>query len=361
MKLKTINGITHIHSKDNPLHPEKTVTFEEEMTIGEKDEKGEMQLYKPSQFTVDSADNIYISDRADQAIKIFDRNGNYQKTIGRKGEGPGEFLRISRMAFLPDGRLLVMDWRAKRTSLFNKDGEFMQSYKWQASHFDVYLTSESSYTINEFLFGVKPRLFIIIHDFSGKKLVSFGEFTPFTMKVLRLRDTTFSISFPYEPQSIFAGDQERQWLYHCLNDKYLIEVYNRNGKLFRKMDRPYEPVPFMRKDAEEYWLSFGENPDSVSVQMAKEVELPKIKTITEQLLVDEQGNLWVKTFEEKIQGDRRFIAYDIFNKEGFYYARVWSSVSPGLFKGRKMYSMVEDKDTGICTLKCYRVIWKDKE
>ena len=46
-KVETIDGVTHIHCTETPLHPEKTVVFEEELTIGEKDETGKIQLYKP--------------------------------------------------------------------------------------------------------------------------------------------------------------------------------------------------------------------------------------------------------------------------------------------------------------------------
>ena len=359
-KVETIDGVTHIHCTETPLYPEKTVVFEEELAIKEQDETGKIQLYKPSRFTVDANDNIYISDSSDQAIKVFNQNGKYFRTIGTKGDGPGEFQSIGRIAFLQDGRLLVTDWQSRRTNFFNTKGEFLYSHKWRASHFDVYLTTNSSYTIDENIYGEKRQLLIKTYDFFGKELVFFGEFTPSGFHSYRQGDSSFAISLPYNAHSIFTGDQQQQWLYHCLNDKYLIEVYDQNGKLFRIIDRPYKPVPFTNKDAEEYWSSFGDDPNNVFAKMAKEVELPKVKTITKRLLVDDQGNLWVETLEEKIQDGSVFTAYDIFNKDGFYYAKVWCDVRPDIFIKGKMYSRVEDEKTGFRTVKRYRVIWKDK-
>ncbi len=359
-KIETINGIKHIYCTETPLYPKKTIAFEEELTIGEQDEEGQIQLYKPSHYAVDVNNNMYISDSSDQSIKVFDRNGKYQTTIGGKGNGPGEFQSISHIDFLPDGRLLITDWESKRISFFSTQGEFIKSTRLHNYHFMVYLTTNSSFTVDENTYGERTQRFIKTFDFTGKELVSYGEFTPSELKILRKGSTTFGIDLPYDTYSIFASDQQRQWLYHCLNDKFLIEVYDHNGKLFRKIERPYKPVPFTSKDREEYLSSQGKDPDSVFAKMAKDVELPKIKTITEHLLVDDQGNLWVETFEKKTIENRTFTAYDIFDKDGFYAARVWCDIRPGLFKRGKMYRRIEDEETGIRIFKRYRVIWKDE-
>ncbi len=78
------------------------------------------------------------------------------------------------------------------------------------------------------------------------------------------------------------------------------------------------------------------------------------------MVVDEQSNLWVETNEEKDEDGKTFTAYDIFNKDGYYDARVWSDISPGLFANGKLYSYHRDEETDLRTLKRYRVIWKEK-
>jgi hypothetical protein len=74
--------------------------------------------------------------------------------------------------------------------------------------------------------------------------------------------------------------------------------------------------------------------------------------------VDDLGNLWVETNEEKIERGVKFTGYDIFNKDGFYEAKIWTDIRPGLFVAGKMYRLAEDKETGSFILKRYRVIWK---
>jgi hypothetical protein len=357
-KVETINGVAYIHCPGTPMHPETAVAFEEELSFSNKGEGDKILIYQPSWYAVSSQGVVFVSDSSEQNIKVFDPDGRYLRTIGAKGEGPGEFGSVGQMAALPDGRLLVLDYRARRTSLFDGEGNYKSGFQWKNYHSSVYLATASSVTGDERIFGEKTQLFVKTFDFSGRELVSFGEFTAMGTKMLRQGDTMFGISLPYDPHSVFAGDPERQRLYHCLNNKYVIEVYDRDGKPFRKIDRPYEPVPFTKEDAEDYWSGFEGNANKIFAEMARQVELPKVKTVTDRLLVDDLGDLWVETNETRKQEAAKLTAYDIFNQDGFYEARVWSAIRPGLFVAGKMYRMDEDPDTGIRTLKRYGVIWK---
>jgi hypothetical protein len=320
----------------------------------------EVILYQPGSYTVDNNGNIYIGDRSDNIIKVFDSNGKFIRSIGRKGEGPGEFQTIGRMAILPDKSLLVMDWRNRRTSLFDLSGNFLNSYQWRNSHFSLFFVTDSSYTIEENFYGEDQKLLVKTYSFNGDETVPFGEFTSAESKTLRTDDIIFSITLPYPPKSIFTGDSQNHWLYHCYNNTYLIEVYNSEGKLFRKIHRPYQAVLYTDKDKEEYMQSFSRRDNNpIFAKMAKDVDFPEVKTITERLVVDEQGNLWLQTNEEKKEDGKTYTAYDIFNKDGYYEAKIWMNISPGLFANGKLYSYIRDEKTDLRVLKRYKIIWKE--
>jgi hypothetical protein len=361
-RVEIIDGIKYIHNTEIPLHPNKTVVFEEDLSIGGEDDEGNIILFRPMRFLVDQNENIYITDSQDQVIKVFDPDGRYMRTIGAKGEGPGEFSFISYQTFLPDGRLLVMDSRSIRISLFNSSGEFLVSHQWKKQLGMLQFATDSSCIVAEYFFeGDNPiedrRLYIKEYDFRGNEIRSFGEFIPPEMKIHVEKNIAFGISTPHSPQSIFASDQKRQCLYHCLNDKYNIEVFDKDGQVFKKMDRPYEPIPFTSKDAEEFRARY-ENGRHTK-KFAKAMAMPKIKTITPRMLVDDLGNLWVQTHEQKEEEDRDFTAYDIFNADGYYEANIWIDKSPSLLMKGKMYRMETDEETGYRFLKRYRVIWTE--
>ena len=201
-------------------------------------------------------------------------------------------------------------------------------------------------------------LYIKEIDFDGKQIRDYGNFTKGEPLIIRRSDkgTQYAIP-PVSLVSVFAGDPYRELFFHCLNNTYLIEVYNSSGKVFRKIDRPYKPVPFTNKDAEEYrdrYKSSGE----VVRKALENMKMPKEKSIVVRMYVDDKSNLWIRTNEEKEEMGKTLTAFDIFDPDGFYYARVWSEFTSLIFKKDKMYRMDVDPDTGYQTLKRYRVIWE---
>lgn len=352
------DGVTLVHNQATPRFPGKAVVFAEELAISPKDAEGNIILSEPGRFAVDAHGNIFIVDRQDLIIRVFDPQGRHIRSFGKKGEGPGEFQGILGMTFLPDGRLICTDTALRRTSLFDREGNFQSTHKWRGFLLDLYLATDSAYFANETLFGQPSRMFVKKFDLEGKELLSLGEFKPLGIKMLRSGNTSFGISLPYTPRSVLAGDPNSHLLYHCLNDTYLIEVYDAEGTLFRKIDRPYELLPFTHEDAREYYDSFADNPSQVFVEMAKDVELPSVKTVTESMLIDEGGRLWVGLHEKKEMEERELTAYDIFDPEGLYSAKVWSEYQPSLFKNGKMYTYVTDED-GYRTLKRFGMKWED--
>lgn len=356
--IEVVDGIALVHNVETPLFPNRTVVFEEELGISSEDEAGNIILFQPSQFTVDDLGNIYICDQQDFVIKVFDPQGKLIRSFGKKGEGPGEFQGILGMSFLPDGRMLLTDTSLRRSNLFDGSGNFLSSHKWRGFLLDLYLTTDTAYIANETIFGQPSRMFVKKFDFEGNELLSLGEFKPMGIKMLRSGDSMFAITLPYTPRSIFSSDTKRRLLYHCTNDSYLIEVFDAEGNLLRKIDRPYERLPFTEKDAQDYYDSFADNPSQVYVEMAKDVELPPVKTVTDQLLVDDSGNLWVELQERIEQGKSELTAYDIFDPEGIYMAKIWTEIQPTLFKSGKMYTMKMDEE-GYRILKRYRVKWEE--
>jgi hypothetical protein len=362
-RVEVIDGIEHVFNTGAPLYPNRKVSFEEELAISPEDEEGNFILFQPMSFIVDRNENIYITDVQENSIKVFDSHGKYKLTIGRRGQGPGEFQYLGSQTFLPDGRLLVMDSMQKRTTLFSAAGEFLESFQWKESLGRLYVATESSLILSKYTFEGKNnplegrRLFIREYDFGGNELNSFGEFTVEETRIWAEANRAAALSWPHSPRSIFSGDHVRQHLYHCLNSEYAIEVYDRRGELIRKIQRSYDPVPLSHQEAEEFRARYKDAPS-----MRKVIEgmpMPNVKPITTRMLIDDKGNLWVETHEEKEEEGQIIKAYDFFNADGFYEAKVWLDKDPTDILKDKMYLMETDEETGIRIVKRFKVVWNE--
>jgi hypothetical protein len=359
-RVEVIDGIEYVHNTETPLYPEKSVTFVEDLSINGEDNEGNIILFDPVHFIVDGNENIYISERQDQVIKVFDSNGEHIKTIGKKGEGPGEFQSIGHLAITNNGELVVIDFRSGRTSFFDSSGQFLRSFQRKSSFHNLILCKNSSYIRGQTVYSDDKEfreLLVKEFDFDGKEIQSYGEFTYPELLIIQTSNSVLTTNPPVQMGSSFVGDQEKELFYHCLRNEYLIEVYDTSRQLFRKIDRPYDPVPFTNKDVEEYHARYDNSPENIRKAIIA-LEMPKVKSVLTSMFVDDKSYLWIQTNETKVEEDKILTAFDILNSDGYYYAKVWIEQIPRIFKKGSMYRLDPDENTGYQTLKRYKVVWE---
>ncbi len=101
------DGVKYIHN-DKPIWgDEPKVRLEFVRTIGGIDEVDENYImFDIFDLDIDKNGKKYMLDKGNHRIQVFDPEGHFSKTIGRKGEGPGEF--ISPMAVDIDNNIIVI-------------------------------------------------------------------------------------------------------------------------------------------------------------------------------------------------------------------------------------------------------------
>lgn len=96
-------------------------TLVPEVSIGELDGPEEYLFGWIFSIAVDDDRNVYVFDYQAQHVGVFDAEGNHVETLGREGEGPGEFNRAEGIAMLPDGRLVVRNPGNSRIEVFGPE------------------------------------------------------------------------------------------------------------------------------------------------------------------------------------------------------------------------------------------------
>jgi len=72
----------------------------------------------------DAEGNLFVLDRQASQVTMIDREGNFVRTIGSEGEGPGEFRMPMQFTVMHDGRVVVADVGHRSYQIFTPEGEF---------------------------------------------------------------------------------------------------------------------------------------------------------------------------------------------------------------------------------------------
>ena len=118
--------IIRLTGEDSPL----AADFEEVFRVGSIDGPEWQQFGVIFDVAFDGAGNLYLLDYQAHRVVVVDRGGNLVRTIGRYGEGPGEFGFPRHLAAMADGRVIVGDIPGNRSfKVFDTGGAFARNVR----------------------------------------------------------------------------------------------------------------------------------------------------------------------------------------------------------------------------------------
>lgn len=110
--------------------PEKlSLSFDESFIIGENTgEDANFFLASPYQIHTDNQQNIYIAEGRQKTIMVFGPQGKYLRSIGRSGNGPGEFPSGPIFTINKENEIVAFDRESQRVTWFSKKGNILSEY-----------------------------------------------------------------------------------------------------------------------------------------------------------------------------------------------------------------------------------------
>ena len=122
-RIEMRDGVEHVFNPATPMEAPLVHTIEELWRIGgDTDAEGEF-FGVIGGIATDAEGNVFVLDRQLSEVKVFSPDGGYLRTIGREGEGPGEFRNPIDMFILPDGNIGVLQLAPGRLVMLTPDGE----------------------------------------------------------------------------------------------------------------------------------------------------------------------------------------------------------------------------------------------
>jgi len=152
------------------------------LTLGTKGEVGEWneaagsrKLNQPNDIAIAANGDVFVAQghtpgaRGDARVLKFDKDGRFITSWGGKGKEPGQFDVAHGIAIDPTGLLWVMDRENQRIEVFDANGTFVREMKYKGLPCSVAFGRNEAYMVNGFA-GQLLRL-----DLNGKVLAATGK------------------------------------------------------------------------------------------------------------------------------------------------------------------------------------------
>ena len=234
--IEEVDGVTIVKNPKEPMYGEDVFNIEEELALGNKEGLEEYMFSEIIDVAVDDEENTYILDSKEAHIKVFNKSGEYLRTIGRKGQGPGEIQRPMNLAITPVNEILINDRGARFLHFFSLNGEYKRSIS-QA----------------RFPFFSRPKVDTQNNILARYTVAASNNIWTFVLKKFdsELNDlyTIFSYEHELSPGVLTLYSPRCYW--EITNDdsiiwgyanKYEFQIHNRDGRLIRKIIKDYSPV-----------------------------------------------------------------------------------------------------------------------
>ncbi|HEU4881473.1 MAG TPA: 6-bladed beta-propeller [Longimicrobium sp.] len=104
--------------RDQVLRREARTLF----SVGSADGGGADVFGSVGDVGFDGAENLYVLDRLNARVVVFDSTGRFVRAMGRRGGGPGEFGAPQQMAVTRAGEVIVSDVGRRALIAFGRDG-----------------------------------------------------------------------------------------------------------------------------------------------------------------------------------------------------------------------------------------------
>jgi sugar lactone lactonase YvrE len=117
------------------------------MTLGTAGVAGESPttFNGPTDIAIAPNGDIFVSDgHVNNRVVKFSKDGKFIKAWGKKGSGPGEFNVPHTLAFDSRGRLFVGDRSNSRIQIFDQDGNFLEEWKQFSRPSGIFITKDDT-------------------------------------------------------------------------------------------------------------------------------------------------------------------------------------------------------------------------
>jgi hypothetical protein len=342
-KIETVDGVKVVNNPGVPIYAEIKLDLTEDLKIGKEGDPN-TQFFGVRDVAVDGEGNIYVADMKNYRVQKFDKEGKYVLTIGRQGQGPGEFelptqVRINEMT----GDIYVKD-RSMALKVFSRDGAHLNRDLHLPNVIRDYFLDEDG-NLTAVIWKSSDVALTNVHalcriNTRGEILETYGEF-PFNVYMKRTGEGTLLATTGFEVSLQLAKLDPKTFVYGYSKANELV-IIDKTGHLLGRIKKE-EPAPkFSSKEKAEF----------------KKIPLPEMKPYFYSILADSEGRIYVQrnmAATGRGPADRESLQVDAFSREGYFLFRTVLPPNTKVIRDGFLYAYSVEEEQGMEYAKRYRI------
>jgi len=315
----------------------------------------EIPLERPSgEMGLDDSGRLYIWDAGTRDIRFFESDGSLLGSMGRYGDGPGEFRGVRALSIL-GSRLYAFDGPRRRMLVYGLNGTLQDemvypgdeillevipftagttvSFVGYLSRMSAVVGGDDSYRYSILLLDSELRVTDVIADSTHARPLREAAYVgnPFERRMA---------IFTMQPYSPLAWTQGPDYRIDCLDPRtgasWTLEAAGRRRKVGPE-------------SKQSYLAQYEGRPDEERVR--RTVEFPDHLPEIGNLIWDDRGRLWVWVYERLYESQGTYL-FDVFDVEGMFLFSQQLPAHPILIEDGALY-VWDELDDGSPVIRQY--------
>jgi len=245
------------------------------------------KLIHPTNIKEDSKGNIFIYDASQHAILKFNENGQYIKTIGRKGKGPGEFLYTPVFEIDSNDNLITFDAGNMRISIFDNNGDVKLIHKTVQDIPKIICSENGDYFIeqrNDGSYNPEGISCSKVYKYSSNlKSRILIDSVCYKTDIQITKPVRTNLPIPFIGNYIWAIDKNGNIL-SGMSDQHAMTLRNNQGEIIGKKEFNIKKIKVNKKDKKVFLNSLGfyngsSTENGVPKEIGKQIKFPRYKDL----------------------------------------------------------------------------------
>ncbi|MHB8093325.1 MAG: 6-bladed beta-propeller [Candidatus Aminicenantales bacterium] len=326
-----------------PVFGEFKPAYVESVLISDSGEDPNTMFSRVLDLKMDSRGRLFILEP--DKISIFDRTGRFLGTLGRQGQGPGEY-ESARSLFVDTRDFFYINDQGRAVNIYRPDEKFER-------RISMHAFLEPAFTVDD-----KGNVFGLTMEISPagarKVLARIGPDGK-TISILNAFQDPATKVVGANGGGVMGGILHRDSLNGFLcpaadgrvcfghNSEYELQVYGPDGRLlfkFADTERPVSTAEEVRAAEKKYGKEY----------VKTNLVFPEHKPFFQGLLSDEKGRIYVLRTKPFFPKDKKQVV-DIFDKSGHFLCRTVFPYTPSVIRDGALYAIDRDSEGKVSILK----------